>query len=186
MLIRLSAEALSDAIQDWHDADDLPRANGAEAPQYIQAGLGYVPTNQPFQTVSEVQQVLGMNYEIFRRIRACQHQRVFQKSRTPNPAFAAIEALRAIPGMTEPLAEQIIAVRQAAPPGTTGAMGGITLPGGTALMTSTAGLTYSIKSRATLPDSVSAVISTPPFAWAASVPAGRPYTVLRWRDDENS
>jgi len=62
------AEALADAIQDWRDADDIPRPRGAEAPQYAQAGLTYAPPNRNFQTVSEVQQVLGMSYEIYRRI----------------------------------------------------------------------------------------------------------------------
>ncbi len=176
------AESLSDAIQDWHDADDIPRAHGAEAPQYAQAGLLYAPTNRNFQTVSEVQQVLGMNYEIFRRIEPA--ITVYSNSRFPNAAFAPLEALRAIPGMTDELARQIIATRQAQPPGTMGALSGLTLPGGAAIVASGGGSTYSIKSRATLSNGVSTVFDASVRVGGVGN-SGRPYTVLRWRDGEN-
>lgn len=177
------AEALSDAIQDWRDADDMPRPHGAEAAQYAQAGLDYGPTNRPFQVVSEVQQVLGMTYEIYQRIEPA--ITVYANTRIPNAAFAPIEALRAIPGMTETLAEQIIATRQATPPGTTGAISGLTLPGGTAVVATNGGLTYSIKSRATLPNGVSIVFDASVRVGGVGI-SGRPYTVLRWRDGESS
>lgn len=177
------AEALSDAIQDWRDADDIPRPHGAEAAQYAQAGLDYGPTNRPFQVVSEVQQVLGMTYEIYRRIEPA--ITVYSNTGVPNAAFAPIEALRAIPGMTEQLAEQIVAARQATAQGTTGALSGLTLPGGAAIMTSSAGLTYSIKSRATLQNGVSIVFDASIRVGGVGA-AGRPYTVLRWRDGESS
>jgi general secretion pathway protein K len=177
------AEALADAIQDWHDSDDAPRPHGAEAEQYAQAGLDYGPTNKPFQTVSEVQQVLGMNYEIYRRIEPA--ITVYSGSRVPNAAFAPLEALLAIPGMTLPLAQQFIATRQAMPAGTTGPIGGLTLPGGAALVATNGGLTYSIKSRATLPNGVSIVFDASIRVGGVST-SGRPYTVLRWRDGETS
>lgn len=177
-----TAEALSDAIQDWRDADDMPRPHGAEVQQYVQAGLDYGPTNRPFQTVSEVQQVLGMNYEIYRRIEPA--ITVYSGVAMPNPAFAPIEALRAIPGMTEALAQQIIAMRQSVPAGTGGAIGGLTLPGGAAVVASGGGLTYSITSSATLPNGVSTVFDASVRVGGVSA-AGRPYTVLRWRDGES-
>jgi general secretion pathway protein K len=177
------AQALSDAIQDWHDADDLPRQFGAEASQYAQAGLDYGPTNKPFQTVSEVQQVLGMTYDIFRRIEPA--ITVYSGTRMPNAAFAPIEALRAIPGMTDPMAQQIIAVRQAQVAGTSGAVAGLTLPGGAAIMATGGGFTYSIKSRATLPNGVNIVFDASIRVGGVSA-SGRPYTILRWRDGETS
>jgi len=177
------AEALADAIQDWRDNDDIPRPHGAEAPQYAQAGLDYGPTNRPFQVVSEVQQVLGMTYDIYRRIEPA--ITVYSNARVPNAAFAPIEALRAIPGMTEALAQQIIATRQATPQGTTGQINGLTLPGGAAIMTSSGGLTYSIKSRATLQNGVSILFDASVRVGGVGV-TGRPYTVLRWRDGESS
>jgi len=178
-----AAEAMSDAIQDWRDADQQVRPHGAEAPQYAAAGLDYGPTNLPFQTVAEVQQVLGMNYEIYKKIEPA--ITVYSGTRTPNAAYAPYEALMAIPGMTQPLAQQIIATRQAMPPGTTGAIEGLTLPGGAAIMASGGGLTYSIKSKATLPNGVSITFDATIRAGGVST-SGRPYTVLRWRDGEAS
>ncbi|MBS0581979.1 MAG: general secretion pathway protein GspK [Proteobacteria bacterium] len=178
-----AADALSDAIQDWRDADSQVRPHGAEAPQYAAAGFDYGPTNLPFQTVAEVQQVLGMNYEIYKKIEPA--ITVYSGSRTPNAAYAPYEALMAIPGMTPQLAQQIIAVRQAAPPGTMGAIAGLTLPGGAAIMATSGGLTYSIKSKATLPNGVSMTFDATLRVGGMSS-SGRPYTVLRWRDGEAS
>ncbi|MBN8885882.1 MAG: general secretion pathway protein GspK [Rudaea sp.] len=178
-----AAEALSDAIQDWRDADSQVRPHGAEAPQYAAAGLDYGPTNLPFQTVSEVQQVLGMTYDLFKKIEPA--ITVYSGTRTPNPAFAPYEALMAIPGMTPQLAQQIIAARQAAPPGTTGAIQGLTLPGGGGVMASGGGLTYSIKSKATLQNGVNIMFDTTIRIGGVSS-SGRPYTILRWRDGEAS
>ena len=178
-----AAEALSDAIQDWRDADNDVRPHGAEAPQYAAAGLDYGPTNLPFQTVSEVQQVLGMNYDLYKKIEPA--ITVYSGTRTPNPAFAPYEALMAIPGMTPQLAQQIIATRQAAPPGTTGAIEGLTLPGGAAIVASGGGLTYSIKSKATLQNGVNITFDAT-IRMGGMSSSGRPYTVLRWRDGEAS
>ena len=178
-----AAETMSDVIQDWRDADSQVRPHGAEAPQYAAAGLDYGPTNLPFQTVAEVQQVLGMTYELYKRIEPA--ITVYSGTRTPNPAFAPYEALMAIPGMTSQLAQQIIAARQATPAGTTGAIEGLTLPGGGAIMASGGGLTYSIKSKATLQNGVSITFDTTIRIGGMSS-SGRPYTVLRWRDGEAS
>ncbi|MGZ0079101.1 general secretion pathway protein GspK [Methylomonas sp. YC3] len=59
---------LLDALLDWRDADDDPRPQGAEKKQYRQAGLAYQPSNQPFQSLEELQLVLGFNAEIFEQL----------------------------------------------------------------------------------------------------------------------
>lgn len=178
-----NAEALADAIQDWRDSDDIPRPHGAEIAQYARAGFDYGPTNRPFQTVSEVQQVMGMSYAIYKRIEPA--ITVYSDSRIPNAAYAPMEALLAIPGMTQPLAQQIIATRQAAAPGTSGVLSGLTLPGGSPIMAGNGGLTYSVKSRATLPNGVNIMFDASIRVGGVSA-AGRPYTILRWRDGETS
>lgn len=58
-------QALLNAILDWRDADDDTRTQGAEKRQYRLAGLAYEPSNAAFQSVEELQQVLGMNAAIF-------------------------------------------------------------------------------------------------------------------------
>lgn len=58
-------QALASAIQDWRDADDLVRINGAETEQYKEAGLSYQPANKNFQILEELKLVLGMTDEIY-------------------------------------------------------------------------------------------------------------------------
>jgi general secretion pathway protein K len=62
------AQSLADAIADFRDPDDQPRANGAETAQYRDAGLAWGPKNQPFETIEELQQVLGMTPTIYNKI----------------------------------------------------------------------------------------------------------------------
>lgn len=62
------AIALADAILDWRDKDDLRRLNGAEAEDYRTAQLGYTPANRPFQSLSELNLVIGMERAVFSRI----------------------------------------------------------------------------------------------------------------------
>lgn len=59
---------LLNAILDWRDADDDTRTHGAEKRQYKRAGLNYGPSNAAFQSLEELQQVLGMNEATFTAI----------------------------------------------------------------------------------------------------------------------
>jgi general secretion pathway protein K len=176
------AQALADAIQDWRDPDDLPREQGAEANEYKAAGFAYVPRNAPFQTVSEVQQVFGMTYDLYEKIEPA--VTIYSNNGTPNPAFAPFEALRTLPNMTDDLARQIIQLRQSMIPGQAGAPP-LLMPDGTPIVANGGGLTYSVKSRATLPNGVSTVLDASIRLGGVGV-SGRPYTVLRWRDGDAS
>jgi len=176
------AAALSDAIQDWRDPDDIARPHGAEQSEYKSAGLSYVPRNAPYQTVSEVQQVLGMNYEIYSRIEPA--ITIYAGGAEPNAAYANKQALMALPGMTSELADQIIAQRQQVPVGQVGATG-LTTPNGMPIVANGGGNTYTVKSRATLPNGASAVLDASIRLGGVGT-SGKPYTVLRWRDDEAS
>ena len=57
-----------DAILDWRDADELRRPNGAEADDYRAAGLKYVPTNTRFESIGELQRVMGVTPGLMSRI----------------------------------------------------------------------------------------------------------------------
>lgn len=63
-----TAQQLADGILDWRDSDNLRQLNGAEQKDYRQAGLPYRPRNGPFPTVEELNLVLEMTPEIFRRV----------------------------------------------------------------------------------------------------------------------
>jgi general secretion pathway protein K len=53
------ARSLAARIVDWRDVDDEPSAEGAERTEYRRAGRDNGPRNGPFETVSELRQVLG-------------------------------------------------------------------------------------------------------------------------------
>jgi general secretion pathway protein K len=109
---------------------------------------------------------------------------IYSSSGTPNAAYAPLEALRALPNMTDDLAQQIIALRQSMIPGQPGAQP-LVLPDGTPIVANGGGLTYSVKSRAVLPNGVSTVLDASVRLGGVGT-SGRPYTVLRWRDGEAS
>lgn len=86
--------ALLDAIVDWRDADDDPHPAGAEASQYTKKGLTYQPSNQPFQSLEELQLVFGMDEEIFNDIK--EFITVYAEKPEIEYALASEELLRLI------------------------------------------------------------------------------------------
>ena len=56
--------ALSERIADFRDIDNLRRPNGAEDPEYAAAGLAAGAKDSVFDTVGELEQVLGMTPEL--------------------------------------------------------------------------------------------------------------------------
>ncbi|NJM34152.1 MAG: general secretion pathway protein GspK, partial [Rhodomicrobium sp.] len=64
-----NAAALADAIIDYRDNDNQPRAQGAEQAEYASAGLGWPPKNAPFQSFDELGQVLGMTPALLEALR---------------------------------------------------------------------------------------------------------------------
>jgi general secretion pathway protein K len=106
------ASQLLDAILDWRDPDTLRRPNGAEEPEYQAAGLPYKPANAPFQAIEELQLVLGMRPEIYRRI--APSITVFSRQPSVNATLASRDVLFALPGVTTEMVDQYIATREAA------------------------------------------------------------------------
>jgi len=104
-----TARALAQAILDWRDADTLPRAMGGEAAAYATAGLLVPPSNSNLRTVDELRHVLGMTPE---RLEALRPYLTTAGSVSRVNLNAAPEPLlRTLPGMTEPLLAQILALR---------------------------------------------------------------------------
>ena len=93
-----TAELLAAAVLDWRDEDDLERVNGAEEDAYLAAGLELGPANRPFMMTEELLQVIGMDYELYRRLEPA--ITVFSRTTEPDPAFAPVEALLALPDIT--------------------------------------------------------------------------------------
>ncbi|MEO8672533.1 MAG: type II secretion system protein GspK [Tahibacter sp.] len=175
------ADELADAIIDWRDPDDLVGAHGAESSEYKSAGLKYRPRNAPFETVSEIQQVLGMDYDIYSKIEKA--ITLYSGRNQPSAGYAPLEVLRALPGMTEDIARTILEQRQALPPGSP--PGGLMLPDGTPVVAEGGGLTYSVESRATLPNGASTLLDAT-IRLGGNGASGKPFVVMRWRDGEKS
>jgi general secretion pathway protein K len=104
------AVALVDAVLDWRDADSLKRPHGAEEAEYQAAGLPYRPANAPFQAIEELQLVLGMRPDIYRRI--APSITVFSRQPGVNAQLASREVLLAIPGVTTEAVDAYIAQRE--------------------------------------------------------------------------
>ena len=104
------AERIVDAIMDWRDPDDLRRTHGAEAGDYKAAGRNYVPANSNFETIEEVQRVLGMTPEIYAKIADL----ITVHSRQPgvDPAGASRGVLISIPSLTPEIVDDYIQRRE--------------------------------------------------------------------------
>jgi general secretion pathway protein K len=104
-----AAASLVDAIGDWKDADDLRRPNGAESADYKAAGLPYGPANAPFETLPELQRVMGMTPALYAKL--ADSLTVHSRQAGINPLYASRTTLLAVPGATTALVDNYIAQR---------------------------------------------------------------------------
>lgn len=178
------AQSLADAVQDWRDSDDLPRAHGAEADAYKRAGLAWLPRNGPFRTAGELDRVYGMDDALYRKLAGS--ITVFSGRNFPDAAYAGPLALAASrDGDLASAANDVEARRQRAPRETGDNESGFLESGGgiasPILIAGFGGLTQDIRSIATLPGGTRSVqhatvrLTMVGGAW-------RPYTVLGWSD----
>lgn len=162
---RDQAEQIAAAIIDWRDADPLTQINGgAEDPQYAAAGLPYGAKDAPFESVAEVEQVLGMTPALYALLEPS--LTIYSGNSEPDPLYAPGPVLIAM-GLD---AGQILAQRKVALP----------VGAGSPLVGAGTG-TYSIDSRARLDDGRSATLRTTVRAGSGSVP-GSAYNALRWQE----
>ena len=167
------AARLASAILDWRDPDSLTQAaGGAEDDDYAAAERPYGAKDASFESVAELEQVLGMTPELYAL--AAPHLTVYSGRTRPDPAFASSEVLQAM-GLD---ADQVIARRRAWNPAS-GAPAP-TLPGGEPLVSGNSG-TYSIDSRARLRDGREAQLRVVVRIGGTGVP-GSAYTPLRWEE----
>lgn len=169
------AEYLAAAVADWRDPDEVVRPNGAEDAAYDSAGLGIGPGNHRFVLIEEILQVLGMPWELFKKI---EHAiTVYEDAPLPDPAYGPPEALVAIPDITPEDALNFVEERRSQQPGDGPQMA---LPTGQVVMARGRGVTYSIVAKATLPngvwDQLRATIKL------GTTRDGRPFQIMRWRE----
>ena len=170
------ATAIAEAVIDWRDADDLRMPNGAEDEDYFAEGLEYGSKDAPFDLVSELQLVLGMDFELYRQVAPA--LTVYSGQAMPNKAYAPSLVLQVFPNIDATLAGLIIEQRHAWQPGV-----GIppTLPDGTPLVAEGGTGTYSIEARATLPNGAWTALRAT-LRLGGSGFSGRAFSTLRWQD----
>ncbi len=100
---------LVSAILDWRDEDDLVHIEGAEKQEYQDAGLSYQPRNKPFQSIEELQLVLGMDKSVFKWIEPL--ITVYSEQQQVTMQVAAKEVLQVIPGLDKSQVDSYIAAR---------------------------------------------------------------------------
>lgn len=171
----MEAVHLAAAIADWRDPDDLVRPFGAEIDEYLAVGLPYGPANAPFGSVEELQQVIGMSWELFRDVEDL--LTVHSPGGQINPAFAPAEVLALLPDMDLELARMFVEERAQHHPSDLDAL---MMPNGQLVSLRGRGQAYRIRTRATLDNgawtSIEATIAL------GTDRRGRPFRVLRWRE----
>lgn len=169
------AEMLAASLLDWVDEDDMSRPNGAEEPEYLAAGYQVGPANREFIMVEEILQVLGLPWDLFEKIEP--GLTVASTDGLPDPVFAPVEALLALPDMTEEDALNFVEERHSQDG--SGDLP-LTLPNGQVAVARGRGVTYSILSKATLPngvwDQVEATVRL------GGNQHGIPFAILRWQE----
>jgi general secretion pathway protein K len=103
------ARSEADKIEDWREPLPTKRLNGAKAEDYAAAGIAYGPRGRPFQSVEELQLVMGMTRELFQRVSPA--LTVYSQRATFDPTLAPKEALLALPGMDPEKADAFLAAR---------------------------------------------------------------------------
>ena len=167
------ANTLLDRILDWRDADSLKRLHGAEEDDYKAAGLAYRPANAPFQAIEELQLVLGMRPEIYRRI--APSITVYSRQPGVNPQLASRDVLLAIPSLSPEMVDDYVARREEA---LANGQPVPTLPGAGAFGTGNS-LVVSVRSEAQLDDGT--YFAREAVALLRPVPR-KPVTFVVWRE----
>ena len=168
------------AIIDWRDEDDLTHIDGAEKNEYKDAGLSYRPRNKPFQSVEELQMVLGVSDDIYKWMEPL--VTVSSKQPQVDRQLASKEVLDVLPETDAGVTESFIATRL------DNAKNGLPGPafpsGGDQAGGSGQKQVLTIISEAQLDDGSSALIST--MVIESEDNPSSPFKVLKWQHGASS
>ena len=160
---QVEAARLAAAVIDWRDPDQLTQAaGGAEDRDYASAGRAYGAKDAAFESIAELQQVLGFTPQVYAQVEP--NVTVYSGLPRPDPEFAPAPVLTAI-GLD---GAALVAARGQFDPA-----GGLPGAGGSG--------TYSIDSLARLADGRQSLLRVVVRAGGSGVP-GMAYTALRWEE----
>lgn len=177
---------LMDAIEDWRDPGSEKRLNGAEDADYEAAGRAYGAKDALFNTVDELQQVLGMTPRLFKRIKPA----LTVHSRQPgvDVRVAPPAVLRAIWLGGEVSKEEIESIiagggegegTEGAAPGASDPRNALRSRVNLSLLSTSNGVIYTVHAWARVPpDTQAGIVATVKVTRSAR----RPYRVLAWEE----
>ncbi|MDD1648918.1 MAG: general secretion pathway protein GspK [Methylococcaceae bacterium] len=169
------AAQLADAIMDWRDPDDLKRAHGAEAEDYLARRLQSPPQNRNFLIMDELRGVMGITPELYRKLESW--FTLYTGEEGLNPAKAPKEILLPLMGGDVAALENYLQQRRlSAAAG--GALASLPPVPGMAFGGSS-DMAYTVSAVAEIQDQQGAgVLATIRRGPGAD---GAPFTVLRWK-----
>lgn len=174
---QVDADHLAAAVVDWRDVDDLVTVNGAEDDDYEADDRPYGAADAPFTTIGELQQVLGMDYELYAKLQ--NEITIYGGMDRPNPAFASELGLQTIEGIDPMLAQQLLQMRRQFRPGDPAGAAAL-MPDGTPLLAAGGTGTYTLRSKATMPNGTWTLVDA--TIRLGGAPGARAYSILRWRE----
>jgi len=108
--LEISPDMMVDRLLDWRDKDELTRLQGAEYAEYEAQDYAVGPTNQPFRSIKELQQVLGMNRNLYEKLDNM--VTVHSLSKGLNPLYSTENSLRMLPGIAEEQLDVFLSARE--------------------------------------------------------------------------
>jgi general secretion pathway protein K len=165
---------LVNAILDWRDEDDLVHLDGAEKKEYQEADLPYQPRNKPFQSIEELQMVLGMDESVFLWI---EDLVTVYSGQTVDMQQASKKVLQLLPGLEPGVVDSFIAARRES------AITGLPVPGfpSSSAQNTVSGESdiVSVQSEALLSDESKALITA--VIKKSDNPQSGPFQTLKWQ-----
>ena len=169
---------LTERVVDWRDNDNIKGFNGAEDDDYESEGYKYGAKDALFDTVPELQQVMGITYEMYMKLEPA--ITVYSGSRNINIAYAPLQALVALEDVEREDALQYIEDRELVE----GIGDAVPILGnGQSSAARGGGVAFSIKAKATLSNGHWAELDA--TIRLGGTVNGRPFRIVRWRDNEH-
>jgi len=109
---RALAARLAQRIVDWRDADEQPQPDGAENAAYAAAGSPFRTRGGPFATPEDLLQVLGVDFDLYDRLRPLVTVHLSGNGRV-DPAAAPAPVLRVLAAGNEEIAVAYANAREA-------------------------------------------------------------------------
>lgn len=178
------AEDVAAAVLDWRDKDDRTRPGGAEKADYDSAGRPYGPRNQPFASLLELDQLLGMTDAVAQKVRTA--ITVNGGSSRLDATTASRLALRALPGVAERSVDEFLAERErwleakALDPDGRQQMSVASLQGGSRYVSRSRARVYTVTAVARLPSGTVAIREA--AIRISSRAKSAPFTILQWSE----